>query len=55
MKSLLFQQLRDRLQALGHNITLLESTGSVVQGIVTSGQYITANSDFRKGGAPDGY
>ena len=34
----------------------MDSFGSVVQGILTLGEEnITANSDFRKHGKPDGY
>ncbi|CAH1800421.1 unnamed protein product [Owenia fusiformis] len=42
----------------GHNVTMLDSAGSVCQAIhdTQSGRYsIHANSDYRKGGAPDGY
>ncbi|XP_052779497.1 glutathione hydrolase 1 proenzyme-like [Mya arenaria] len=45
----------DGLRAMGHNITMLDSAFSVVQGILRRGDYITANSDYRKDGAPDGY
>ncbi|XP_052781988.1 glutathione hydrolase 1 proenzyme-like [Mya arenaria] len=45
----------DGLRAMGHNITMSDSAFSVVQGILRCGNYITANSDYRKDGAPDGY
>ena len=40
---------------MGHNISVRESAGSVVQGILRSGDQITANCDYRKHGEPDGY
>ena len=53
---LFFQEVLDILKEKGHNLTQMDSFGSVVQGIVTLGEEsITANSDYRKGGAPDGY
>ncbi|XP_013413015.1 glutathione hydrolase 1 proenzyme isoform X1 [Lingula anatina] len=43
------------LRALNHNLTERAVGGSVVQGIHRSESAIYANSDFRKGGYPDGY
>ncbi|XP_013421791.1 glutathione hydrolase 1 proenzyme [Lingula anatina] len=43
------------LRALNHNLTDKAVMPSVVQGIHRSGSAIYANSDFRKGGYPDGY
>ncbi|XP_023929971.1 glutathione hydrolase 1 proenzyme [Lingula anatina] len=43
------------LRALNHNLTERAVGGSVVQGIHRSGSAIYANSDFRKGGYPDGF
>ncbi|XP_033749139.1 glutathione hydrolase 1 proenzyme-like [Pecten maximus] len=44
------------LRSKGHNITVTNSAGSVVQGILQREEGdITANCDFRKGGHPDGY
>ena len=52
----LFQNILDGLVRLGHNITMSDSAGSVVQGILQRQEgNITANSDFRKHGYPDGY
>ena len=49
------QALQDILKDKGHNVTLATSS-SVAQGIKRLGEEsIIANSDFRKGGAPDGY
>ncbi|XP_053376277.1 glutathione hydrolase 1 proenzyme-like [Mercenaria mercenaria] len=48
------QVLIDGLQGLGHNTTV-DIPLSVVQGILRQGNQITANSDFRKGGEPDGF
>ena len=51
-----FQVIENKLIEMGHNITLMDSFGSVVQGIVVKGpESIKANSDWRKAGAPDGY
>ena len=50
------QAILDGLVRLGHNISLSDSAGSVVQGILQRQEgTITANSDFRKHGYPDGY
>ena len=50
------QAIENKLREMGHNITLMDSFGSVVQGIVATGkESIMANSDYRKAGAPDGY
>ncbi|WAR01462.1 GGT1-like protein [Mya arenaria] len=45
----------DGLRAMGHNITMVDSANCVVQGILRRGDYIMANCDYRKDGAPDGY
>ena len=51
-----FQAILNGLVRLGHNISLSDSAGSVVQGILQRQEgTITANSDFRKHGYPDGY
>ena len=51
-----FQVIENKLIEMGHNITLMDSFGSVVQGIVVTGpESIMANSDWREAGAPDGY
>ena len=53
---IIFQVIQDKLKEKGHNLTVMDSFGSVVQGILTLGEEnITANSDFRKHGKPDGY
>ncbi|CAC5390785.1 GGT1_5 [Mytilus coruscus] len=50
------QIILDGLMGLGHNITLKDSAGSIVQGILQQQEgVVTANSDFRKHGLPDGY
>ena len=51
-----FQVIENKLIEMGHNITLMDAFGSVVQGIVVTGpESIMANSDWREAGAPDGY
>lgn len=47
--------IRYGLKKKGHNLTERAVGGSTVQGIHRVGDYIYANSDFRKGGWPDGY
>ncbi|KAJ8312367.1 hypothetical protein KUTeg_009740 [Tegillarca granosa] len=48
--------LMDGLKRKGHNITINDSAGSIVMGIKQDPQgHITANSDIRKYGRPDGY
>ncbi|CAG2223388.1 CD224 [Mytilus edulis] len=50
------QYILDGLIRLGHNITLKDSAGCVVQGILQQQEgVVTANSDYRKHGHPDGY
>ena len=50
------QVVVDGLREIGHNISIKTSASCVVQGIqrLYNGD-IVANSDYRKGGAPDGY
>ncbi|XP_052253641.1 glutathione hydrolase 1 proenzyme-like [Dreissena polymorpha] len=43
------------LKALGHNATEVSPGMSIVQGITRQDGYLYANSDYRKGGTPDGY
>ncbi|XP_052083705.1 glutathione hydrolase 1 proenzyme-like [Mytilus californianus] len=46
----------DGLVLRGHNITVQDSAGSVVQGVLQRQEScVTANSDFRKEGLPDGF
>ncbi|VDI01452.1 gamma-glutamyltranspeptidase / glutathione hydrolase / leukotriene-C4 hydrolase [Mytilus galloprovincialis] len=50
------QFILDGLVSRGHNITVQDSAGSVVQGILQRREgCVTANSDFRKEGVPDGF
>ncbi|XP_069122921.1 glutathione hydrolase 1 proenzyme-like [Argopecten irradians] len=50
------QEILSGLRSKGHNITVSNSAGSVVQGILQLQEGdITANCDFRKAGYPDGY
>ncbi|XP_021342930.1 gamma-glutamyltranspeptidase 1-like [Mizuhopecten yessoensis] len=50
------EDILDGLRSIGHNITLTDTAGSVVQGILQRHEGdITANCDFRKSGYPDGY
>ncbi len=39
----------------GHNVTQYRLGGSIVQGIQAHGGLVYADSDFRKGGEPDGF
>ncbi|XP_061196443.1 glutathione hydrolase 1 proenzyme-like [Saccostrea echinata] len=50
------QQIVNGLEKLGHNISISPTSGSKVQGILQLEEgNITANADYRKRGAPDGY
>ncbi|CAC5395661.1 GGT1_5 [Mytilus coruscus] len=50
------QFILDGLVLRGHNITVQDSAGSVVQGVLQRREgCVTANSDFRKEGLPDGF
>jgi len=49
------QVLIEGLQQKGHNITQQESFECIVQSIRHKDGHITANSDFRKDGTPDGF
>lgn len=51
----MFQVVIEGLQSLGHNISMKDSAGCVVQGVLRRDTNIYANSDYRKYGAPDGY
>ncbi|XP_061163268.1 glutathione hydrolase 1 proenzyme-like [Saccostrea echinata] len=49
-------QVIQGLKNIGHNITMSESAGSIVQGILQLEEgKISANADYRKRGVPDGY
>ncbi|KAH3882883.1 hypothetical protein DPMN_006829 [Dreissena polymorpha] len=50
-----FQIVLDGLRALGHNVSVVASASSTCQGVLRQGDYIMANSDYRKYGEPDGY
>ncbi|KAL5020264.1 hypothetical protein ScPMuIL_003156 [Solemya velum] len=43
------------LSELGHNVTETSVGSSIEMGIVRDGDWLYANSDFRKGGTPAGY
>ncbi|XP_052214304.1 glutathione hydrolase 1 proenzyme-like isoform X1 [Dreissena polymorpha] len=49
------QIVLDGLRALGHNVSVVASASSTCQGVLRQGDYIMANSDYRKYGEPDGY
>ncbi|XP_062597984.1 glutathione hydrolase 1 proenzyme-like [Saccostrea cucullata] len=50
------QQVLNGLKNIGHNISISDSAGSVVQGILQLEEgTISANADYRKRGATDGY
>ncbi|XP_062582561.1 glutathione hydrolase 1 proenzyme-like [Saccostrea cucullata] len=50
------QLIVNGLEQLGHNISISRTSGSKVQGILQLEEgNITANADYRKRGAPDGY
>ncbi|CAL1536406.1 unnamed protein product [Lymnaea stagnalis] len=45
----------NNLKNLGHNISLVPVGKSIIQGIDVKNGLIFANSDYRKGGTPDGF
>lgn len=51
-----YQQVINGLKRIGHNITMSANARSTVQGILQLEEgKITANTDYRENGVPDGY
>lgn len=54
--SIFYQQVINGLKRIGHNITMSANARSTVQGILQLEEgKITANTDYRENGVPDGY
>lgn len=52
---LLFQQIVQGLQEIGHETERLQSAGSAVTGITRKGGKVYASTDFRRGGITAGF
>ena len=51
----MLQAVIQGLRLKGHNFTAFAVGKSIAQGIDISSGWITAASDYRKGGSPDGF
>jgi len=49
------KDILEGLKMKGHNLTKVGIGKSIVQGIARQGDFFYANSDYRKGGTPDGF